>query len=194
MGFIEGLSKIIRPIEDDGDNDFFDGSNGSGKTAEADRISDAQAAFEKAFGASSGEAVPQSEEEDEEKSEKSGFSPEGGIFGNLGARRARQAKAPRERVVNFEGKDSQVILFNPKSFDEAGKIVGYLHAHRSVVVTMEGVPLDMARRIVDFLSGVAYALNGRITPVSGKTYFITPENVDVLSAEGAHTETSGEYF
>ena len=192
MGFIDGLSKIIRPIEDDDDNDFFDGSNESGKTADKTKISEAQAAFEKVFG---GEAPSEPENEIEEEEEKTGtFSPEGGIFGSLGARRAKQNKFQRERTVSFGGRDSQVILFNPKSFDEAGELVSHLKAGRSLVMTLEGVPMETARRLLDFLSGVTFALNGKITPVSGKTYFITPENVDVLSAQGSHTESAGEYL
>ena len=43
--------------------------------------------------------------------------------------------------------------------------------------------MDLARRLLDFLSGIAYALQGKITPISAKTYFVTPQNVDVLGAE-----------
>ena len=54
---------------------------------------------------------------------------------------------------------------------------------RSVVMTLEGVPTELARRLLDFLSGIAYALQGKITPISAKTYFVTPQNVDILGAE-----------
>ena len=50
-------------------------------------------------------------------------------------------------------------------------------------MTLEGVPTELARRLLDFLSGIAYALQGKITPISAKTYFVTPQNVDVLGAE-----------
>ena len=59
----------------------------------------------------------------------------------------------------------------------------HLTQGRSIVMTLEGVPTDLARRLLDFLSGIAYALQGKITPISAKTYFVTPQNVDVLGAE-----------
>ena len=104
-------------------------------------------------------------------------------------------RAPlRERTVNFGGSDTQVILFNPKSFDEAGELVGHLLRSRSVVMTLEGLPTESARRLLDFMSGIAFALEGKITPVSAKTYFVTPRNVDVLGAQGDAPETGGDYF
>ena len=71
--------------------------------------------------------------------------------------------------MNFGGKDTSVILFSPKSFDEAGELVNYLNQNLTVVMTLEGVQGDMARRLLDFLSGIAFALQGKITPVSAKT-------------------------
>ena len=97
-------------------------------------------------------------------------------------------------MVNFGGKDTQVILFSPKSFDEAGELVNYMHRKLTVVMTLEGVPTDMARRLLDFLSGIAFALQGKITPVSAKTYFITPQNVDILGTQDQQPESAGHYF
>lgn len=50
-------------------------------------------------------------------------------------------------------------------------------------MSLEEIPSETARRLLDFMSGIAFALNGKITPVSAKTYFITPENVDLLDAQ-----------
>ena len=99
-----------------------------------------------------------------------------------------------ERTVNFGGSDTQVILFNPKTFDEAGDLVSHMLQKRSVVMTLEGLPTENARRLLDFMSGIAFALQGKITPISAKTYFVTPQNVDVVSAQGEQAESSGEYF
>ncbi len=52
--------------------------------------------------------------------------------------------------MNFGGKDTSVILFSPKSFDEAGELVNYLNQNLTVVMTLEGVQGDMARRLLDF--------------------------------------------
>ena len=109
----------------------------------------------------------------------------GGLFGNLGKRIKKENRTIRERTVNFGGKESQVILFNPKSFDEAGELVGHLMRSRSLVMTLEGLPTETARRLLDFMSAIVFALHGKITPVSAKTYFISPENVDLLGADAA---------
>ena len=89
-----------------------------------------------------------------------------------------------------------MLLFSPKSFDEAGELVNYLNQELSCVMTLEGVQPETARRLLDFLSGIAFALGGKITPVSAKTYFITPQNVDILGAQPEQTqpESSGHYF
>ena len=126
----------------------------------------------------------------------------GGLFGALsalGSRRApKQPRAPRrERTVNFGGNDTQVILFNPKTFDEAGELVQHLLNKRSLVMTLEGLPTETARRLLDFQSGITFALQGKITPVSAKTYFISPDNVDLVSSQGeGDTEPKSEsrYF
>jgi cell division inhibitor SepF len=104
--------------------------------------------------------------------------------------------------MNFGGRDTSVILFSPKNFDEAGELVGYLQQESTCVMTLETVPAETARRLLDFLSGIAFALGGKITPVSAKTYFITPQNVDILGAQPQTTEAqteqqpenSGHYF
>ena len=105
-----------------------------------------------------------------------------------------------ERTVNFGGSDQQVILFSPKTFDEAGELVSYLQQDMTCVMTLETVPAETARRLLDFLSGIAFALGGKITPVSAKTYFITPQNVDILGTQPQQQQTeqqpesSGHYF
>ena len=96
--------------------------------------------------------------------------------------------------MEFGGSEQQVILFNPKTFDEAGELVSHLGQGRSVVMTLEGIPTDNARRLLDFLSGITFALNGRITPISAKTYFVTPQNVDVLGSQAEQAENDGQYL
>ena len=87
-----------------------------------------------------------------------------------------------------------MILFNPRTFDEAGELVNHLNQGRSLVMTLEGLPTDNARRLLDFLSGITFALQGKITPVSAKTYFVTPQKVDILGAQAEQPESDGQYF
>ena len=188
MGFMDELKKLTQPYDDD--DDFFEGASETDRSSAA-AVSAAQMQFENAFGEEGGSAPEPAEKKASPKTNEGG-----GLFGAFGARRAQsKPKAPlRERTVNFGGSDTQVILFNPKSFDEAGELVGHMLQGRSVVMTLEGLPTENARRLLDFMSGIAYALQGKITPVSAKTYFVTPQNVDVLGAQSEAPESSGDYF
>ena len=187
MGFMDELKKLTQPYDDD--DDFFEGASESERSSAA-AVSAAQQQFESAFGEESVSAA----EPAEKKSPKS--SEGGGLFGAFGARRAeKKPRAPlRERTVNFGGSDTQVILFNPKTFDEAGELVGHMLRSRSVVMTLEGLPTENARRLLDFMSGIAFALEGKITPISAKTYFVTPQNVNVLGAQDESAESGGDYL
>ena len=188
MGFMDELKKLTQPYDDD--DDFFEGASEAERSSAA-AVSAAQQQFESAFGE---ESAPEPEAAAERESAQRPAAG-GGLFSAFGARRQNRPKSPlRERTVNFGGNDTQVILFNPKTFDEAGELVGHMLQGRSVVMTLEGLPTENARRLLDFMSGIAFALQGKITPVSAKTYFVTPQNVDVVSAQGEQAESSGEYF
>lgn len=185
MGFMDEIRKLTQPYDDD-DNDFFEGADSSFHSVTS--ASPAQLEFESTFG-----EEPSSAPEPAHKPAKP--ASEGGLFGALGAvRRAKPKSSQRERTVNFGGSEQQVILFNPKTFDEAGELVSHLNQGRSLVMTLEGLPTDKARRLLDFLSGITFALQGKITPVSAKTYFVTPQNVDILGTQAEQPESDGQYF
>lgn len=186
MSFMDELKKLTQPYDDD--DDFFEGANESERSSAA-AVSAAQMQFESAFGE---ESVSNAEPAEKKPSSK---GSEGGLFGAFGSRRSQQKpRSPlRERTVNFGGSDTQVILFNPKTFDEAGELVGHMLRSRSVVMTLEGLPTENARRLLDFMSGIAFALEGKITPISAKTYFVTPQNVNVLGAQDSSAENGGDY-
>ena len=192
MGFMDGLKKLTQPYDDE--EDFFEGADPSfkpqPKPEQKSAVSAAQMAFESAF-ADNSSAGPEPEEEPQQSKKPAGES--GGIFGNLGLKKTG-GKPRRSGTVNFGGKETSVLLFSPKTFDEAGELVGYLQQDLTVVMTLENVPAETARRLLDFLSGIAFALGGKITPASAKTYFITPQNVDVLGAQSEQPESSGHYL
>ncbi|MCR5577050.1 MAG: cell division protein SepF [Oscillospiraceae bacterium] len=192
MGFMDGLKKLTQPYDDD--EDFFEGADpGFKPQPKADpkpAVSAAQMAFESSFADAAG-PMPEEDPRTQRPAQQEG----GGIFGNLGLKKGGKPRAGRAGTVNVGGRDTSVLLFSPKSFDEAGELVNYLQQELTVVMTLESLPADTARRLLDFLSGIAFALGGKITPVSAKTYFITPQNVDVLGAQQTEQpESSGHYF
>lgn len=185
MGFMDELRKLTQPYDED--NDFFDGSESS--LRDAPQPTAAQLEFESVFGNEPAGKPEPAEEKAAPAPRESGEG--GGIFGGF-ARKAR--KPQRERTVDAGGRETKVILFDPKTFEEAGELVGHLMADRSLVMTLEGVSNDSARRLLDFMSGITYALQGKITPISAKTYFISPENVDLQGARPDSAETDGQYL
>jgi cell division inhibitor SepF len=83
------------------------------------------------------------------------------------------------QVVNTSNK-VQLILVRPESFNDAPTIAANMRAKKAVVLNLEGVEKNLARRVVDFLSGCAYALDGTVKKVSQATYVFCPYNMEVL--------------
>lgn len=99
----------------------------------------------------------------------------------------------RDKVVNFGGTQLQVVLVKPERFEDAPGIADHLNAKRTVVLNLESAPKDVVRRLVDFLSGVAYANKGTIKRAANNTFVITPSNVDV-SGDMFFEEHDGGYY
>lgn len=104
-------------------------------------------------------------------------------------------RATTGRVVNINATTQlQVILVKPTQFDQVSEIADHLRDKQALVLNLESTNKDVARRLVDFLSGCAYALDGKIKKVAISTYLITPYNVDVVGDLVEELESSGMYF
>ena len=84
------------------------------------------------------------------------------------------------KVVNMPSSAVQVVLVKPTRFEDAPSIAGHLNQRKTVVLNLEAANRETSRRLIDFLSGTAYATRGSIKKVANSTYIITPANVDVL--------------
>ena len=99
------------------------------------------------------------------------------------------------RVVNLNNNSAmQVILVKPDRFDTVSEIADHLRDKKAIVLNLESTNKDVARRLVDFLSGVAYALDGKIKKVAISTYILTPYNVEIVGDLVEELENSGVYF
>ena len=99
------------------------------------------------------------------------------------------------KVVNIHATAQlQVVLVKPERFDDASTIADHLNAKRTVVLNLESSNKDVARRILDFLSGVAYANDGQIKKVANCTYIITPYNVGFMGDLLDELENNGFYY
>ncbi|CAM4445714.1 cell division protein SepF [Paenibacillus phoenicis] len=82
-------------------------------------------------------------------------------------------------------KNVKVILYEPRSYEEAQEIADHLRSHRSVVINLQRVRNDQAMRIIDFLSGTIYALSGSISKIGSNIFLCTPDTVEI---QGSITE------
>lgn len=99
------------------------------------------------------------------------------------------------KVVNIHTTTQlQVVLVKPDRFENAAEIADHLREKRTVVLNLEQTSKDVTRRVLDFLSGAAYANEGKVKKVALNTYIITPYNVDILGDLIDELENNGLYF
>ncbi len=88
----------------------------------------------------------------------------------------------------------QVVIVKPEKFEDASSIADRLNDKHTVVLNLESCSKDTCRRLIDFLSGVAYANRGQIKKVANSTFIITPYHVDIMGDLMDELENSGIFF
>jgi cell division inhibitor SepF len=91
-------------------------------------------------------------------------------------------KSRQSNVVSLHAVKEQaprVMLVEPKSYEEVQEIADHLCSRRAVVINLQRVPNEQAKRIIDFLGGTVYAINGSIQRVGHKTFLCLPENMEM---------------
>ncbi len=110
-------------------------------------------------------------------------------------RRSVEVSDRSNKVVNIHATTQlSVVLVKPERFDAAGEVADHLREKRTVVLNLENTQKEISRRLLDFLSGVAYANDGKIKQIANATYIITPFNVEILGDLIDELENSGLYF
>lgn len=164
MGFLDELKKVMRPYGEDEPDDY------------------------------------ENYDDDYEEEESAAAAPAPAARPSRNAYAEKPAPAaPADRrgskVVNIHTTaQMQVVLVKPERFDTVSEIADHLRERRAVVLNLESANKDVARRLVDFLSGCAYALDGKIKKVAIATYIITPYNVDIVGDLVEELENNGMYF
>ena len=195
MGLLDELKKLTKPFDDEDylEEDMSDpvrvparGMNAQGYAAyaEAPRAQEpAQARRPYVF--SQQQAAPAAQQ---------GYAQS--AFENAYAQQARQQQgyaqpvrgeyytpSARSAYAQPAAPQTRLLLVRPDRFEVAADIADRIAERNSIVLNLEETQKDVARRMLDFLSGVTYALDGRIRKVAGSTYVITPAGVD-LAGEG----------
>ncbi len=86
----------------------------------------------------------------------------------------------KPKVVNMPQTQSiKMVISQPTTFEQSEEICNYLKERKSVIVNLEYVNKDVARRIVDFISGAVHALDGHIQKISNSIFLIAPTNYEI---------------
>lgn len=110
-------------------------------------------------------------------------------------REDRRSEDRHNKVVNIHATTQlKVVLVKPERFENASEIADHLKEKRTVVLNLESTNKEVSRRLVDFLSGVAYANNGQIKRVANSTFIITPYNVDIMGDLLDELENNGAFY
>ena len=88
-------------------------------------------------------------------------------------------KTSKEALNEISGDGNKMILFEPRAYSESQQIADYLKASNAVIVNLKRVTPDQAKRIVDFLSGTLYAIEGGLQKLGGGIFLCTPSTVPV---------------
>ena len=104
-----------------------------------------------------------------------------------GERRGKMFSAP-------ENAQLKVIFVKPERFENATEIADHLKDRRTVVLNLESTPKEEANRLLEFLSGVAYAGEGKVKKIAANTYLITPYHVTIEGDVLDELESNVLYF
>lgn len=92
------------------------------------------------------------------------------------------SKGPQNKAYSMNGSGPfKMLVIEPKNFDECTKLVDNLKSRKPVIINLEHVETDLARKMFDFLSGATYALNGNVQRVTSNIFIFAPANVDIAA-------------
>lgn len=95
--------------------------------------------------------------------------------------------------ISLSGSAIEMKVVKPEHFDSASQIADHLLNNRTVVLNLENTNKETARRLIDFLSGVAYSIDGSLKKIASNAYVITPNNVDVGEARLSSSDDNAQH-
>ena len=179
MSFWDNMKKMAQPYADDDYDEYDDEEEYFDDYEEPEERPARRPARRTAAPAPAPAPAEDREEEEEDSSESTSF--------NFPAFESDSKPAPaatgfRGSIVGGSSASNkqEVVLFRPGTFNDTSKAADDLRNRRAVIVNMENVDKDMARRVVDFLSGCVYALDGNVKKIAKSAYLFCPHNMDIV--------------
>ena len=201
MSIWDNVKKFAQPYSDDEYDDYDDYDEEFEEEVEeepvrrAPRKAPARAPRARRTPAIQREPDPIEEEEFEDDYETAFNSvPKASVPAAAPAAAPAVASFPGKVVSMKRGNAQEIVRFHPTTFQDSRKAATDLVASKAVIVNLEDLDKDSARRMVDFLSGVTYAQDGKIKKVANSTFIITPYNVDILGDLIDELENNGLYI
>lgn len=179
MGFTDSLKKVIG-IEEINDDDIVTEEELSRAKERVSRESRQETSYAQAP-VFKEESAPAPVEE-----KKSSYIPAASVAAAPAASSYSKSTEKRGSVTNTNS--LKLILIEPKAFDECPKLVDSLKARKPVIINLERLETETARKIFDFLSGATYALNGNVQKIANNIFIFTPENVAVSASRNTVAE------
>ncbi|MGN1026525.1 MAG: cell division protein SepF [Faecousia sp.] len=172
MSFWDNVKKFAQPYADDEYDDYDEDEDYEEEYDEPE-----QPARRPSSRISSRRSAPAPEPEEEEDDDYG--------FGSVAPASASSMASSgfNGTVLNMNSSvtnKQEVVLFRPNSFNDTSKAADDLRNRRAVIVNMENVDKAMARRVVDFLSGCVYALDGDVKKIAQSAYLFCPHNMDIV--------------
>ena len=123
----------------------------------------------------------------DEPAPSSSISPRG--FGDVAPPMTAMPKStPNAKASMNQSGPFKMVVIEPKSLDECRKLVDNLRARKPVIINLEKVETDLARKMFDFLGGATYALSGTVQRINPNIYTIAPNNVNIKALVDRATE------
>lgn len=157
MSFWDNVKKLTQPYSDDDYDEFEDDAEEFEETQESAPRSRRTSPFA--------------------TTETSDYTPSSSV--STASATSGTSSYSSSSVLSSSNKQ-EVILFHAKSFDDAAKAANELRKKKAIILNMENVDKALTRRVVDFLSGSVYALDGSVKKVAQSTYLFCPHNMDVV--------------
>jgi cell division inhibitor SepF len=133
--------------------------------------------------------LPSAPEADEWGGEEAELEPESAPQ----RRRRGEERQPRLRSVD-PGPPAKVHLVVPRSFNDAQQIADRFKAQMPVIVNLQGADTELSKRLIDFASGLTYALDGSMQRIADKVFLLTPRNVELSAEERARALERGGFY
>lgn len=101
----------------------------------------------------------------------------------------RERKTP-PKVVEFPSQSahSKIIIYRPVSYEDTMSIIGNLRSRKPIILNMENIDVDVAQRILDFMSGACTALGGDIRKISSKIFAVVPADYEIIGNSDGYKE------